>query len=82
MHRERGRAGEAKRMGGRGGQYKGGEDDRREMRWEWRKQLIHCIQLRLQYSQDQLTFTEELRHTYKDTLTQSCQHVIYPIFSH
>lgn len=67
MHRERGRAGEAKRMGGRGGQYKGGEDDRREMRWGWRKQLIHCIQLRLQYSQDQLTFTERSRDIHTKT---------------
>lgn len=25
--------------------------DRREMSWGWREQLIHCIQLRLQYSQ-------------------------------
>ena len=52
--REREREGEAERIGGRGGQYKGGGQggaDRGEMRWGWREQLIHCIQLRLQYSQ-------------------------------
>lgn len=49
VQRERGR-GKAERAGRRGGQYRGmgGGADRREMRW--REQLIHCIQLRLQYS--------------------------------
>lgn len=57
MHREREREGEAERIGGRGGQYIGeggggeGGGDRGEMRWGWREQLIHCIQLKLQYAQ-------------------------------
>jgi len=47
--RERERERASENMGGADRTGMGG--DRREIRWGWREQLIHCIQLRLQYSQ-------------------------------